>query len=114
LLAGIGLYSVLAQSTTQRTREFGVRLALGAERRDLLILVARQGILLTAIGMTGGLTAAFVLTRFLKSLLYGVNAGDPLMFAAVSMVLLAIALLAIVIPALRASRTDPAVVLRYE
>lgn len=114
LLAGVGLYGVLAQATVQRTQEFGVRMALGAERRDVLALVIRQGILLTATGVVFGLMLALALTRILRTLLFGVQAGDPWIWAAVSLTLALVALLATSVPAWRASRVDPLTALRYE
>jgi len=114
LLAGVGLYGVLAQSTAQRTHEFGIRFALGAERGDVLRLVIRQGILLTGVGLALGLIVAFAVTRLLGSLLYGIRATDPLIWCGVSLVLGLVALLAMWLPASRASRVDPTEALRYE
>ncbi|MFZ0640590.1 MAG: ABC transporter permease [Candidatus Acidiferrales bacterium] len=114
LLAGIGIYGVLAYTTRQRTHEIGIRMALGAEPRDVLRLVLRQGLMLALVGLAIGLAASFVLTRALSSQLFGVTATDPLTFAAVAILLLAVALLACFIPARRAMRTDPMVALRYE
>jgi len=114
LLAGLGLYGVLAQATAQRTQEFGLRMALGAEGRDVLRLVIRQGMFLTGAGLLAGLLVGFALTRLLADLLYGIRSGDPWIWAGVSVLLLAVALLATSIPALRAARVDPLVSLRYE
>jgi putative ABC transport system permease protein len=114
LLAGVGLYGVLAQSTAQRTHEFGIRFALGAERRDVLRLVVRQGMLLTGVGLALGLIVAFAVTRLLGSLLYGIRATDPVIWCGVSVVLGLVALLAMWLPARRASRVDPTEALRYE
>ena len=114
LLAGMGLYGVLAQSTAQRTQEFGVRMALGADSRDVLSLVVRQGMILTSAGLAAGLIIAFALTRLLASLLYGVRATDPRIWFGVSFVLLHVALAAICAPAWRAARVNPMVALRYE
>ncbi len=114
LLAALGLYGVLSQFIAQRTSEIGVRMALGAQRRDVLSLVIRQGMLLVAAGLAAGLLAAFSLTRFVASLLYGLTATDPVTLAAVSLLLITVSLLAASIPAWRASRVDPMVALRHE
>jgi predicted permease len=114
LLAAIGLYAVLSQLIAQRTQEFGVRMALGAQGIDLLKLVIREGMVLTFAGLAGGLMIALSLTGLLGSLLYGVKPTDPLTLAGVSLLLVVVTLLATYIPARRASRVDPMVVLRYE
>ena len=113
-LACIGIYGVIAYSVAQRTHEIGIRLALGAQRRDVLKLILRQGLRLALIGVVIGVSAGLLLTRLITSLLYGTKPGDPLTFAAVSALLILVALLACYVPALRAMRVDPMVALRYE
>src|SRR5262249_53752085 len=114
LLAAIGLYGVLAYSVAQRRREIGVRMALGAQRSDVLSLVIRRGIRLTLAGLGLGLLAALALTRVMGSLLYEVKPGDPITYAGVSGLLLAVGLLACWLPARRATKVDPIESLRYE
>ncbi|HEX8921724.1 MAG TPA: ABC transporter permease, partial [Pyrinomonadaceae bacterium] len=113
-LAAIGLYGVLAYSVTQRTREIGIRLALGAQMSDVLRLVIWQGLKLVLIGLALGALAAFSLTRVIASQLYGVRATDPMTFIVVSTLLMIIALLACWIPARRATKVDPLIALRAE
>ncbi len=113
-LASIGLYGVMSYSVSQRTREMGIRMALGAQRRDVLQLVIRRGMLLTMVGVGLGLAGSFGLTRLISSLLFGVSATDIGTFGAVSSLLFVIALLACWLPARRASRVDPIVALRTE
>ena len=113
-LGVVGIYGVISFFVGQRTREIGIRVALGAQRRDILGLVVNEGLSLTGMGIAAGLVAALGLTRFLNTLLYGVSATDPLDFAAVAMLFALVALAACYIPARRAMRVDPLVALRYE
>jgi len=114
VLAAIGIYGMLAYTTRQRTHEIGIRMALGAEPRDVLRLVLRQGLSLALLGLSIGLVLSFALTRALSSQLFGVSATDPLTYLGVALLLLSVALLACYLPARRAMRTDPMSALRYE
>jgi putative ABC transport system permease protein len=113
-LAAIGVYGLLSFSVAQRRHEIGTRMALGAGRWDVLVLVLRQGLALTAIGLALGVTGALFLTRLLSKLLWGVQPNDPLSFAAVAVVLVMADALASYLPARRASRIDPMAALRYD
>ena len=114
LLASIGLYGVMAWLVSRRAREVGIRMALGAQVRDVMALVLRQGMVLTAIGIVIGLTVAFISTRVIESQLYGISATDPFTFITIALVLGIVAFLACYIPARRATKVDPIKVLRYE
>ncbi|HEY0082442.1 MAG TPA: FtsX-like permease family protein, partial [Pyrinomonadaceae bacterium] len=114
ILAAVGIYGVIAYTVNQRTREIGIRLALGAQKRDILKLVIGQGVILCMIGVAIGVAASLALMRFLSSLLYGVSDTDPLTFAGVVLLLIGVALLACSIPARRAARVDPMIALRQD
>jgi ABC-type antimicrobial peptide transport system permease subunit len=113
-LGTVGLYSVMAYSVSQRRREIGTRMALGAATSEVLTMVVRQGVRLALIGVAIGLAAALGLTHFLPALLYGVEPSDPPTLAAVSALLLAVAFVASYIPARQAAKVDPMVALRHE
>jgi putative ABC transport system permease protein len=114
VLASVGIYAMLAYSVSQRTHEIGLRLALGARREDVLRLVIGEGFVLALVGLVAGTIGAIGLTRFLKTLLYGVGPSDLRTYVAVTLILVVVALLACYIPARRAMRVDPMVALRYE
>jgi putative ABC transport system permease protein len=114
ILASVGIFGVLAYIVTQRTHEIGIRIALGAQKEDVLKLVIGQGITLALIGIAIGVAGALALTRVMTSLLYGVSAVDPIVFASVSLLLITVALFACYIPARRAMCVDPMIALRFE
>jgi putative ABC transport system permease protein len=114
LLAAIGVYSVMNYLVSQRRHEIGIRMALGASQREILKLVVGQGMWLSLLGIGFGIAAALLLTRIMTSLLYGITPSDPLTYIANSLMLLAVALLACLIPARRAMSVDPIIALRYQ
>ena len=112
VLSAAGLYGVISYLVTQRTREMGIRMALGAEASQVVKLIMARGVVLIALGVIIGLAGAFVFTRWLESMLYGVGRRDPATFATIPLLLMAVALLATYIPARRASRLHPTIALR--
>jgi putative ABC transport system permease protein len=113
-LAVVGIYGVMSYAITQRTNEIGIRVALGAQQRDVLWLILGQGLRLALVGGTLGITASFAVTRYMSHLLFGISPRDPQTFFVIPVALLAVALLACYVPARRAMRVDPIVALRYE
>jgi putative ABC transport system permease protein len=113
-LAAVGIYGVIAYAVSQRTREIGIRIALGARKQDIFRMIVGHGMILSLIGVAIGVAASLMLTRFLSSLLYGVSSTDPLTFTSVVLILITVALAACSIPARRATRVDPMIALRYE
>ena len=114
MLSAIGIYGITSYAVAQRTREIGIRMALGAQLGDVLKLVLSHGVKLTIIGVVIGLLGAYLVTRAITSVLYGVSATDPLTFGSVSLLLAFVALLACYVPAKKATKVDPLVALRYE
>jgi putative ABC transport system permease protein len=114
ILAVMGIYSVLAYTVSQRTREIGVRMALGAQMRDVLMLILAKGMRLAVIGVVIGVASALVLGRLMATLLYGISATDPVTFVGIALLLLLVAFVACWIPARRATKVDPMIALRYE
>ncbi len=114
LMTLTGIYGVISYTISRRTQEIGIRMALGAQTRDVLKMIMKQGMTRALIGVGVGLVASLVLTRLMKSLLFGVSATDPLTFAFIALLLSTVALLACYIPARRAARVDPLIALKYE
>src|SRR5262249_28979161 len=114
LLAATGVYGVMAYTAAQRTREVGIRMALGAQRGVVIRLILKQGLTLTLIGLAAVIVCALAAALAISGMLYGVSAADPATFAAISLMLLAVALLACYLPARRAAKVDPMVALRFE
>jgi putative ABC transport system permease protein len=113
-LAAIGLYGVMAYSVSQRTRELGIRVSVGAERRDIFKLILGEGLAISVVGLLAGLVATLAVTRLTANLLYGVSSTDPATFIVIALLLLCVTLLACYFPARRATKVDPMIALRFE
>jgi putative ABC transport system permease protein len=114
VLAAVGVYGVMSYSVVQRTHEYGIRMALGAQARDIFTLVLKEGFRLAIIGIAVGIAGALALTHYLRSLLFGISATDPIIFLSISLMLITIALLACYIPARNAMRVAPMIALRHD
>ncbi len=113
-LAIIGVYGVISYAANQRTHEIGVRMALGAQRGNVLRMVLQQGLVLVSIGLVAGLGISIAVTRFMRDLLFQIGAMDPVTFIGVSLILITVAMIACYVPARRATKVDPLIALRYE
>jgi len=113
-LCAVGIYGVVAYSVGQRLREFGIRLALGAQPRDVLLMVLRHSSIIMGTGLAVGLVVAFILARFVSAFLYGVNTNSPVAFLIMALLLALVGIFASYIPARRAAKVDPMVALHYE
>jgi len=114
VLAIVGIYGVMSYSVAQRTHEIGIRMAIGAQPRDVFRMILGQGMVLAVIGIAFGLVGAFGLTRLMRSMLFGVEPTDPLTFAAIALILATVAMVACYLPGRRATKVDPTISLRYE
>jgi len=114
LLASIGIYGVMAYTFSRRTNEIGIRMAMGAQRHDILKIAVGEGLLIVVFGLAAGLLSSLALTRFLQTMLFNVKPADPVTFLAISLLLVVVTLLACLVPARRASRLDPLIALRHE
>jgi putative ABC transport system permease protein len=113
-LAGVGIYAVMSYAVSQRTHEIGIRMALGAQARDIFKLVITQGLALTLVGIVIGLAGAYAMTRAMAQILYGISTTDPITFVGISLLLGCVSMLACYVPTRRAISVDPMIALRYE